>query len=71
MFLRKIKTFNNFENTISCLVRLKELVRQKCFGEFTFSRTQIFEYHKACSKGREDNEIFLHANYSYNSVNDN
>ncbi|KYN35073.1 hypothetical protein ALC56_10593 [Trachymyrmex septentrionalis] len=29
---------------------------QKCFGESTLSRTQVFEWHKAFSEGREDQD---------------
>ena len=42
----------------------------KCFGEFTLSRTQVFEWHKAFSKGREVVENLPHASRPSTSVND-
>ena len=43
---------------------------QKCFGESTLSRTQVFEWHKAFSEGREVVENLLHASRPSTSVND-
>ena len=43
---------------------------QKCFGESTLSRTQVFEWHKAFSEGREIIENLPHASRSSSSVND-
>ena len=43
---------------------------QKCFGDSTLSRTQVFEWHKAFSKGREVVENLLHASRRPTSVND-
>ena len=41
---------------------------QKCFGESTLSRTQVFEWHKAFSKGREVVENLPHASRPSSSV---
>ena len=41
---------------------------QKCFGESTLSRTQVFEWHKALSEGRE---VVENLPYASTSVNDN
>ena len=43
---------------------------QKCFGEFTLSRTQVFEWHKIFSEGREVVKNLPHASRLYTSVND-
>ena len=44
---------------------------QKRFAESTSSRTQVFEWHKVFSEGREVIENLPHANYSFISdVND-
>ena len=43
---------------------------QKCFGESTLSRTQVFEWHKAFSEGREVVENLPHASRPSTSVND-
>ncbi|KAJ8947015.1 hypothetical protein NQ318_019096 [Aromia moschata] len=43
---------------------------QKCFGESTLSRTQVFEWHKAFSEGRKIVENLPHASRSSTSVND-
>ena len=43
---------------------------QKCFGESTLSRTQVFEWHKAFSEGREVVENLPHASGPSTSVND-
>ena len=43
---------------------------QKCFGESTLSRTQVFEWHKAFSEGREVVENFPHSSRPPTSVND-
>ncbi|XP_018338920.1 PREDICTED: putative uncharacterized protein FLJ37770 [Trachymyrmex septentrionalis] len=43
---------------------------QKCFGESTLSRTQVFEWHKAFSEGREVVENLSHASRPSTSVND-
>ena len=42
---------------------------QKCFGESTLSRTQVFEWHKAFSEGREVVENLPHASRPSTSVN--
>ena len=42
---------------------------QKCFGYSTLSRTQVFEWHKAFSKGH-DVENLLHVSRPSTSVND-
>ena len=42
---------------------------QKYFGESTLSRTQVFEWHKAFSEGREVVENLPHANRPSTSVN--
>ena len=43
---------------------------QKCFGESTLSKTQVFEWHKAFSEGREVAENLPHASRPSTSVND-
>ncbi|XP_053995846.1 uncharacterized protein LOC128885687 [Hylaeus anthracinus] len=43
---------------------------QKCYGEYTLSRTQVFEWHKAFSEGREVVENLPHVSRSSTSVND-
>ena len=43
---------------------------QKCFGEPTLSRTQVFEWHKAFSEGREVVENLPHASRPSTPVND-
>ena len=43
---------------------------QKCFVESTLSRTQVFEWHKAFSEGREVVEKIPHASRPSTSVND-
>ena len=43
---------------------------QKCFGESTLSRTQVFEWHKAFSEGSEVVENLPHASRQSTSVND-
>ena len=43
---------------------------QKCFEETTLSKTQVFEWHKAFSEGREVVENLPHASRSSISVND-
>ena len=43
---------------------------QKCFGEFTLSKTQVFEWHKTFSEGREVIENLPHASRPSTSVND-
>ena len=43
---------------------------QKCFGESTLSRTQVFEWHKAFSEGREVVKNLPHASRPSTSVND-
>ena len=55
-------------NEITATESLKML--QKCFRESTLSRTQVFEWHKAISEGREVVENLLHASRSSASVND-
>jgi len=55
-------------NGITATESLKML--QKCFGESTLSRTQVFEWHKAFSEGREVVENLPHASRSSTSVND-
>ena len=42
---------------------------QKCFGQSALSRTQVFEWHKAFSEGREVVENLPHASRSSTSVN--
>ena len=54
-------------NGITATESLKML--QKCFGESTLSRTQVFEWHKAFSEGREVVENFPHASRPSTSVN--
>ena len=55
-------------NGITATESLKML--QKCFGESTLSRTQVFERHKAFSEGREVVENLSHASRPSTSVND-
>ena len=55
-------------NGITATESLKML--QKCFGESTLSRTQVFEWHKAFSEGREVVENLPHASRPSTSVND-
>ena len=55
-------------NGITATESLKML--QKCFGESTLPRTQVFEYHKAFSEGREVVENLPHASRPSTSVND-
>ena len=43
---------------------------QKCFGDSTLSRTQVFEWHKAFSEGFEVVENLLHASHPFTSVID-
>ena len=43
---------------------------QKCFGESTLSRTQVFEWHKAFNECREVVENLPHASRPSISVND-
>ncbi|KAJ8951692.1 hypothetical protein NQ318_012234 [Aromia moschata] len=43
----------------------------KYFGESILSRTQVFEWHKAFSEGREVVENLPHASHPSTSVNDN
>ena len=43
---------------------------QKCFGKSTLSRTQLFDWHKAFSEGREVVENLPHASRSSTPVND-
>ena len=43
---------------------------QKCFGESSLSRTQVIEWHKAFSEGREVVENFPDANCPSTYVND-
>ena len=43
---------------------------QKCFGKSTLSRTQVFEWHKAFSEGREVIENLPHESRPSTSVND-
>ena len=45
-------------------------ILQKCFGESTLSRTQVFEWHKEYSEGREVVENLPHASRPFTSVND-
>ena len=42
---------------------------QKCFGESTLSRTQVFEWHKAISEGRGVVENLHHASRPSTSIN--
>ena len=56
-------------NEITATESLKML--QKCFGESTLSRTQVFEWRKAFSEGREVVDNLRHASRSSTSVNDN
>ena len=55
-------------NGITTRESLKML--QKCFGESTLSRTQVFEWHKAFSEGREVIENLPHASRPSTPVND-
>ena len=43
---------------------------QKCFGETTLLRTQVFVWHKAFSEGREVVENLPHGSRPSTSVND-
>ena len=54
-------------NGITATESLKML--QKCFGESTLSRTQVFEWHKAFREGREVVENFPHASCPSTSIN--
>ena len=54
-------------NRITATESLKML--QKCFGESTLSRTQVLEWHKAFSEGREVVENLPHASGPSTSVN--
>ena len=56
-------------NGITATESLKML--QKCFGESTLSRTQVFKWHKAFSEGRKVVENLPHASRPSTSVNDN
>ena len=55
-------------NGITAMEPLKML--QKCFKEFTLSRTRVFERHKAFSEGREVVENLPYASRLSTSVND-
>ena len=55
-------------NGITATESLKML--QKCFGESTLSRTQVFEWHKAFSEGREVVESLPHLSRLSTPVND-
>ena len=55
-------------NGITATESLKML--QKCSGESTLSRTQVFEWHKSFSEGREVVENLPHASRPFTSVND-
>ena len=55
-------------NGITASESLKML--QKWFRESTLSKTQVFEWHKAFSEGREVVENLPHASYPSTSVND-
>ena len=55
-------------NGITAMESLKML--HKCFGQSTLSRTQVFEWHKAFSEGREVGENLPHASRPSTSVND-
>jgi len=55
-------------NGITATESLKML--QKCFGESTLSRTQVFEWHKAFSEDREVVENLPYASRPSISVND-
>ena len=55
-------------NGITATESLKML--PKCFGTSTLSRTQVFEWHKAFSEGREVVENLPHASRPSTSVND-
>ena len=55
-------------NGITATESLKMLL--KCFGESTLSRTQVFEWHRAFSEGREVVENLPHASRPSTSVND-
>ena len=54
-------------NEITATASLKIL--QKCFGESTLPRTQVFECHKAFSEGRKVVENLPHASRPSTSVN--
>ena len=56
-------------NGITATESLKML--QKCLGESTLSRTQVFESHKAFSEGHEVIENLPHASHPSTSVNNN
>ena len=56
-------------NGITATESLKML--QKCFGETTISRTQVFEWHKAYSEGHEVVENLPQASRPSTSVKDN
>uniref|UniRef100_A0A0K8WBT5 Mos1 transposase HTH domain-containing protein n=1 Tax=Bactrocera latifrons TaxID=174628 RepID=A0A0K8WBT5_BACLA len=55
-------------NEVTATESLKML--QKCFGEHTLSRSQVFSWHKAFSEGREVVENLPHACRPSTSVND-
>ena len=55
-------------NGITATWSLKML--QKCFGESTLLRTQVFKWHKAFSEGREVVENLPHVSRPSTSVND-
>ena len=55
-------------NGITATESLKML--QKCFGESSLSRTQVFEWHKAFSEGHWVVENLPHASCPFTSVND-
>ncbi|XP_054012808.1 protein GVQW3-like [Hylaeus anthracinus] len=55
-------------NGITATQSLKML--QKCYGESILSRTQVFEWHKTLSEGREVVENLPHASRPSTSVND-
>ena len=57
-----------FQNGITATESLKML--QKCLGESTLSRTQVFEWHKVFSEGHEVVENLHHASRPSTSVND-
>ena len=59
---------NFVSNGITATESLKML--QKCFGESSLSRTQVFEWHKAFSEGREVIENLPHASCPSTSVSD-
>ena len=55
-------------NGTTAMESLKML--QKCFGESILSKTQVFEWYKAFSEGREVVENLPHASRPSTSVND-